>query len=51
MEETEPKIAINTPSEKDEINWAQYFDCTKYFEPAEINNVSLELFTKDFEKK
>jgi hypothetical protein len=51
MEKTEPKTAIITHSEKEEINWAQYLDYTKYFEPAEINNFSQELFKKDFEIK
>ncbi|MFW9824085.1 MAG: hypothetical protein ACFFE4_14165 [Candidatus Thorarchaeota archaeon] len=49
MEKTEPRTAIITRSEKKEINWAQYLDYTNSIEPAEINNISQELFKKDFE--
>ena len=49
MEKTEQRTEIITRSEKEEINWAQYLDYTQFFEPAEINNVSQELFKKDFE--
>ena len=49
MEKTEPRTADVISSEKEEINWAQYLDYTQFFEPAEINNISQELFKKDFE--
>jgi hypothetical protein len=49
MEKTEPRTAKFTRSEKEEINWAQYLDYTKFFEPAEINNISLEVYKKNFE--
>ena len=49
MEKTEQRAAIITSAEKEEINWAKYFDYTTFFEPAELNNILLELFKKDFE--
>ena len=49
MEKTEQRAAIISSAEKEEINWAKYFDYTTFFEPAELNNILLELFKKDFE--
>lgn len=34
---------------KEKINWAEYFDHTTFFTPAEINNSALDLYSKDFE--
>ena len=48
MEKTEKKISINTRGIENESNWAEYLDYTKFFEPAEINNIMLEFFKKDF---
>ncbi|MFW9877845.1 MAG: hypothetical protein ACFFG0_32585 [Candidatus Thorarchaeota archaeon] len=50
MEKTEEKVIEIIHSKKKEINWAKYLDYTRFFEPAEINNISQELFKKDFEK-
>jgi len=50
MEKTEQRAAIISEVEKGEINWAEYLDYTMFFEPAELNNISQELFKKDFEK-
>ncbi len=50
MEETAEKISIIQISEKEEIDWAEYLDYTRFFKPAEINNISLDLFQEDFEK-
>ena len=41
------KRKIPTFSIKREINWAEYLDYTN-FEAGETNNITLELFTKDF---
>ena len=49
MEETSQDITINSKYNKEEINWAKYLDYTTFTEPAEINNISQELFKKDFE--
>ncbi|MHA2008744.1 MAG: hypothetical protein ACXABO_16200 [Promethearchaeota archaeon] len=49
MEKTEQTVSIISEPTKKEINWADYLDYTKFFEPAEINNISLELFIKDCE--
>ena len=49
MEKTEQKASIISSTEKEETNWAQYLDHTRFFEPAELNNISQELFKKDFE--
>ncbi len=49
MEKTEQTAEIISSTEKEEINWAKYLDYTKFFEPAEVNNISQELFKKDFE--
>jgi hypothetical protein len=49
MEKTEQRAGIISSVEKDEINWAKFLDYTRFFEPAEVNNVSQELFKKDFE--
>lgn len=50
LEQTEQKLAEISPPEKEEIDWAEYLDYTRFFEPAEINNISQELFKKDFEE-
>ncbi len=50
LEKTEQKITEISPPEKEEIDWAEYLDYTRFFEPAEINNISQELFKKDFEE-
>ena len=50
MEDTKPEIAMIPHPKKEEINWAKYLDYTRFFEPAEINNISQELFKKDFEE-
>ena len=47
MEKTEERIAEISPPEKESINWAQYLDCERLFEPAEINNITQEFFKKD----
>jgi hypothetical protein len=49
MEETEPKVAIISYHKKEEINWAEYLDYARNFEPAEINNISQDIFKRDFE--
>ncbi|MHA1913983.1 MAG: hypothetical protein ACW986_11435 [Promethearchaeota archaeon] len=49
MEKTTEKISINQIPEKEDINWAEYLDYTRFFKPAEINNISLEFFKEDFE--
>jgi hypothetical protein len=49
MEKTEQRAELISSAEKEEINWAKYLDYTQFFEPAEVNNISLELFKKDFE--
>ncbi|MHA2180853.1 MAG: hypothetical protein ACXAAH_05460 [Promethearchaeota archaeon] len=49
MEKTEPNIAIITLSRKEETDWAKCLDYNQFFVPAEINNISLDLFKKDFE--
>jgi hypothetical protein len=38
-------------NDKEQANWADYLDYTKFYEPAEINNHLQELFKKDFENK
>jgi len=48
MEKTKQKISISTRVIENESNWAEYLDYTKFFEPAEINNIMLEFFKKDF---
>ena len=50
MEKTKERISMIRNQEKAEINWAEYLDYTRFFEPAEINNISQELFKTDFEK-
>ena len=50
MEKTEQRITEMSPQIKEEIDWAKFLDYTKFFEPAEINNISQELFKKDFEE-
>ncbi len=49
MEKTEQRTEINSNVENEEIDWAKYLDFTQFFEPAEVNNISQELFKKDFE--
>ena len=49
MEKTEQRITIIPSTEKKEIDWAKYLDYTRFFEPAEVNNTSLELINRDFE--
>ena len=49
MEETEQRISIISYHKKEEINWAEYLDITRIFEPAEINNISQDIFKRDFE--
>ena len=34
---------------KEQTDWADYLDYTKFYEAAEINNHLQELFKKDFE--
>ncbi len=51
MEKTEQRAAIISEVEKGEINWAKYLDHTRFFEPAELNNILQELFKEDFEQK
>jgi hypothetical protein len=34
--------------DKEQTDWADYLDYTKFWEPAEINNHLQELFEKDF---
>jgi hypothetical protein len=48
LEETKQKFSEISPQEKKEIDWAKYLDYTRFFEPAEINNIAQELFKKDF---
>jgi hypothetical protein len=48
LEKTEQRVARISLPEKEEIDWAKYLDYTRSFEPAEINNISQELFKKDF---
>ncbi len=50
MEKTEQGAAMISSVEKEEINWAKHLDYTRFFEPAEINNISQELFKEDFEQ-
>ena len=50
MEETEEPTILKSIIEKEEIDWAKYLDYTKSFEPAEINNISQELFKEDFKE-
>ena len=35
--------------EKLESNWAEILDYTRFYTPAEINNLSLDYFKKDLE--
>ncbi len=51
LEKTEQKFSEISPQEKSEIDWAKYLDYTRFFEPAEINNIAQEFFKKDFYKK
>ena len=50
MEKPEEKSNIASSSEKEEIDWAKYLDYTRFYEPGEINNITQELFKKDFEE-
>ncbi|MFW9864788.1 MAG: hypothetical protein ACFFEN_01690 [Candidatus Thorarchaeota archaeon] len=47
MEKTEKQIAIDSYIKRTDIDWAKYLDYTRFFEPAEINNISQDLFQKD----
>jgi hypothetical protein len=47
MEKTKERIAEISPPENGSINWAQYLDYERIFEPAEINNISQEFFKKE----
>ena len=49
MEKTEQRASMISDVDKEEINWAEYLDYTRFFEPAEMNNILQELFKKDFE--
>ena len=49
MEKAEKRAAKFSSAEKEEINWADYLDYTRFFEPGEVDNIPLELFKKDFE--
>ena len=51
MEKTEQRIRTISNLIEKNINRAEYLDYTKNFEPAEINNISQELFKKDFESR
>ena len=48
MEETAEKISIIQIPEKEEIDWAEYLDYSKFYEPGETNNKSLDRHIKDF---
>lgn len=50
LEKTKQKLAESSLQEKNEIDWAKYLDYTRFLEPAEINNITQELFKKDFEE-
>jgi hypothetical protein len=50
MEETEEPPILKSILIKKEINWAKYLDYTRFFEPAEINNINQELFKEDFKE-
>ena len=50
MEQTGQDLVIISRAEKEEIEWAEYLDYTRFFESAEINNIALELYKKDCEK-
>ncbi|MFX1477396.1 MAG: hypothetical protein ACFFCI_04625 [Promethearchaeota archaeon] len=47
MEKTEKRITIDSYIKRTDIDWAKYLDYTRFFEPAEINNISQDLFQKD----
>ena len=49
MEKTEQRASMISDVEKEEINWAEYLDYTRFFKPGEVDNISLELFKKDLE--
>ena len=49
MEKAEKRATKFSSTEKEEINWAEYLDYTRFFKPGEVNNISLELFIKDLE--
>jgi hypothetical protein len=48
LEKTEEQVLLRSILEKEEIDWAKYLDYTRFFEPAEINNITQELFKEDF---
>ncbi|MFX0011340.1 MAG: hypothetical protein ACFE9R_13575 [Candidatus Hermodarchaeota archaeon] len=49
MEQTKElnKNVMNT--DKEQTNWADFLDYTRFYEAGEINNHLQELFKKDFE--
>jgi len=49
MEKAEERATKISSAEKEEINWAEYLDYTRFFKPGEVDNISLELFKKDLE--
>ncbi len=49
MEKAEKRATKFSSTEKEEIDWAEYLDYSRFFEPGEVNNISMELFKKDFE--
>ena len=49
MEQTEKRATRFSSAEKEEINWAEYLDYTRFFKPGEVDNISLELYIKDLE--
>ena len=50
MEKTEEQLIMRSIIEKEEIDWAKYLDYTRFFEPAEINNITQELFKEAFKE-
>ena len=48
MEQTKELSKNLINNDKEQTNWADYLDYTKFYEPAEINNRLQELFKKDF---
>ena len=50
MEKAQKRATEFSSTEKEEINWAEYLDYTRFFEPGEVNNSSMELFIKGCEE-
>ena len=48
MEQTRELSKNLMNHDKEQIEWADYLDYTRFYEPAEINNRLQELFKKDF---